>query len=66
VPTPQTIYALMLCAAGGFAIAVSHYQVERREIGKVQLISPRGKHLIGLLCVFVAIVLFVGQFVMHR
>jgi hypothetical protein len=66
VPTPQTIYAFALCAAGAFVLTVSHYQVGRREIGKVWLISPRAKHLLGLVCIIIGFVFFAGQYIHLR
>ena len=62
----QTIYSIALCAAGTLTLAVAHYQVERREIGKVRLISPHAKHLLGLVCIVIGLLFFVGQFIHRR
>jgi hypothetical protein len=66
MPSIQAIYATVFCATGALALAVAHYQVERREIGKVRLISPRAKHLLGLVCIVIGLLFFVGQFIHRR
>jgi hypothetical protein len=45
---------------------VSQYQIKQPHIGKVPLISPRGKHVIGLLCVIIGALIFAAQLMLRR
>src|SRR5262249_24802364 len=62
VPSIQTIYAIAFCAAGALTLAAARYQVKHYQIGKVQLISPRANHTIGLVCLVIGVLIFSGQF----
>jgi hypothetical protein len=62
----QSTYALAFCATGALVLAVSQYQIKQPHIGKVPLISPRGKHVIGLLCVIIGVLILATQFMLRR
>ena len=62
VPSIQTIYAIAFCAAGALTLAAARYQVKHYQIGKVQIISPRANHTIGLVCLLIGVLIFSGQF----
>jgi hypothetical protein len=62
----QSTYALAFCATGALVLAVSQYQIKQPHIGKVPLISPRGKHVIGLLCVIIGALIFAAQLMLRR
>ena len=66
VPSIQSIYAIAFCAAGALTLAVSHYQVKHYQIGKVQFISPRANHAIGLVCLLIGVLIFSGQFLVRN
>jgi hypothetical protein len=62
----QSTYALTFCATGALVLAVSHYQIKQPHIGKVPLVSPRGKHVIGLLCIIIGALIFAAQLMLRR
>jgi len=66
VPSIQSIYAIAFCAAGALILTFAHYQVRRYQVGKVQLISPRANHAIGLVCLVIGVLIFSGQFLIRQ
>jgi hypothetical protein len=52
-----------MCAAGALIIAVGTRQLRVRDISRLPIISPRGKHVLGLFLILVGIVIFFSQFV---
>jgi hypothetical protein len=62
----QAAYATGFWAVRALALAISHYQVKHRQIGKVRLVSPRAKHAIGLVFLLIGGLIFAGQFFTHR
>jgi hypothetical protein len=66
VTSIQSIYAIAFCAAGALILAVAHYQVKHHQIGKVQLISPRAKHAIGLVSLVIGVLIFSGHFLIRQ
>jgi hypothetical protein len=57
---------MAFCAAGALAVTVAHYQINRPHIGKVPLISARGKHVIGLLCIIIGLLILASQLILRR
>jgi hypothetical protein len=66
MPSPQSAYAIALCTAGVFAVAVARYQIMTHQIGKVRLVSPRAKHLTGLVCILFGVLMLATQLMAHR
>jgi hypothetical protein len=62
----QSAFAIAFCAMGAIVLAVAHYQVKHHQIGKVQLISPRAKHVIGLLGIIIGVLIFAAQLMLRR
>jgi hypothetical protein len=59
----QTIAAAVFGLAGASIFAVGKYQKANHVIGKVPLLSARGKHVIGLILLFLGLLIFLSQFV---
>jgi hypothetical protein len=59
----QTIAAAVFGLAGASIFAVGKYQKANHVIGKVPLLSARGKHAIGLVLLFLGVMIFLSQFV---
>jgi hypothetical protein len=51
---------------GAIVLAVAHYQVKHHQIGKVRLLSPRAKHVIGLLGIIIGVLIFAAQLMLRR
>jgi hypothetical protein len=66
MPSTQSAYAIAFCALGTLALVVAQYQGKRQEIGKVQLISPRGKHAAGLVFIVIGVLIFAAKLMIHR
>ena len=62
----QSAFAIAFCAVGGIVLAVGHYQMKRQQIGKVPLVSPRAKHVIGLLGIIIGVLIFAAQLMLRR
>ena len=62
----QSSYALAFCATGALVVAISQYQIKQPHLGKVPLMSPRGKHVIGLLCIIIGGMIFAAQLLLRR
>jgi hypothetical protein len=62
----QSAFAIGFCAMGAIVLAVGHYQVKHHQIGKVPLISPRAKHVIGLLGIIIGVLIFAAQLMLRR
>lgn len=62
----QSSYALAFCATGALVVAISQYQIKQPHLGKVPLMSPRGKHVIGLLCIIIGVMIFAAQLLLRR
>jgi len=62
----QSTDALAFCASGALVLAIARYQIGQPHIGKVPLVSARGKHVIGLLCVIIGILIFLAQLLLRR
>jgi hypothetical protein len=57
----QSAFAIAFCAVGAVGLAVAHYQMKRHQIGKVRLISPTAKHVIGLLGIIIGVLIFAAE-----
>ena len=66
MPSTQSAYAIAFCALGALALVVAQYQGKRQQIGKVQLISPRGKHTAGLVFVVIGVLIFAAKLMTYR
>ena len=66
MPSTQTVYAIAFCALGALALVVAEYQGKRQQIGKVQLISPRGKHTAGLVFVVIGVLILTAKLMTYR
>ena len=62
----QSGTAIAFCTTGMLILAIAHYQLQRRRIGEVPLISPRAKHTIGLLLVIIGVLIFAAQLLLKR
>jgi hypothetical protein len=62
----QSAVAIAFCAMGAIVLAVSHYQMKHAQIGKVALISPRAKHVIGLLGIIIGVLILAAQLMLGR
>jgi hypothetical protein len=63
LPSLQSMLSLAFCAMGAAIIVIGNRQFRIRDINKIPLVSPRGKHVIGIFLILVAIVVFISQFV---
>jgi hypothetical protein len=62
----QSAFAIGFCSVGALILAIAHYQTKRQQIGKVRLISPRGKHVIVLLGIIIGALIFAAQVMLRR
>jgi hypothetical protein len=62
----QSAFALAFCAVGAIVLAGGHYQVKHHQIEKVPLISPRAKHVIGLLGIIIGVLILAAQLMLRR
>jgi hypothetical protein len=62
----QSAFAIAFCVVGALVLAVAHYQIKHHQIGKVRLISPTAKHVIGLLCIIIGVLIFAAQLILLR
>jgi hypothetical protein len=51
---------------GALILAIAHYQTKHHQIGKVRLISPTAKHVIGLLDIIIGALIFAAQVMLRR
>ena len=61
--SPQSIVTDVLIVAGAVMLLISVYQDRNPPVGIARIVSPRAKHLIGMLCLLFAFFVFVSQFV---
>jgi hypothetical protein len=59
----ESTLAIAFCAAGTAAIVVGNRQSKMRDINRIPIVSPRAKHVIGILLILVAILVFLSQFI---
>jgi len=59
----QSMLSLAFCAMGAVIIVIGNRQFRIRNINNIPLVSPRGKHVIGIFLIIVAVVVFISQFV---
>jgi hypothetical protein len=62
----QTIVAVISCALGALMLVVARHQKLNHDIGKVPLVSWMTKHVIGLLLLIIAILVFLSQFIARK
>jgi hypothetical protein len=60
----ESILSVAFCAVGAIIILVGNRQFRIRDINRIPIISPRAKHVMGILLILVAIVIFLSQFVL--
>ena len=59
----QTSLSIAMCAAGALIVAIGTRQLRAPDITRLPIISPRGKHVLGLFLILVGVVIFFSQFV---
>jgi hypothetical protein len=59
----QTSLTIAMCAAGALIVAIGTRQLRVRDVTRLPIISPRGKHVLGIFLILVGIVIFFSQFV---
>jgi len=64
--SPQSITTVVLVIAGSIMLLISVYQNRKPSIGIARIVSPRAKHLMGMLCLLFAFFVFLSQFVARQ
>ena len=59
----ESTLAIAFCAVGTAVIVVGNRQFKMRDINRIPIVSPRAKHVIGILLILVAILVFLSQFI---
>jgi len=62
----QTGAAIAFCAVGVLVQIFAHYEMRKRQLGKVPIISSRAKHTIGLLLVIIGPLIFAAELIVRR
>jgi hypothetical protein len=62
----QTYFALMFCSLGIAMMLIAHYQKVNYDLRKVPMISSMAKHVVGLLLIIIAVLVFLSQFIVRR
>ena len=62
----QTYFALMFYSLGTAMMLIAHYQKVNYDLRKVPMISSMAKHVVGLLLIIIAVLVFLSQFIVRR
>jgi|APPan5920702963_1055757.scaffolds.fasta_scaffold1088132_1 threonine/homoserine/homoserine lactone efflux protein len=62
----QTLFAVIFCSFGALMVAIAYYQQANYDLRKIPMISTTAKHVIGLLLIIIAVLVFISQFIARR